>query len=219
MKRLYSFRIFLALLLPAFFFLSACDSGGSNEEEELNNEFSFTVTPTSSSDTEAAVPKISQRDINGFSFFVDTDDIEEVDEQAFVVYFSGSDTFSQQNATQGLFGFVGRKSSQPGNGDYTLVDAYEQTDPASAFVGFLYEDFQNIGTANSLPYYIIRSGTLTVTESSDNEVSGSITANATAFTISGDQYTEERVEITGEFSAENLDSYVPFGEYTTTPGQ
>lgn len=213
-----SFRILLALLLPAFFVLSACDSGGSNGEEALNNEFSFTITPTSSSNSNAAVPKIEQKDLDGFSFFVDTDDIEDVEEQAFVIYFSGGEDFSQQSASQGLFGFLARQSSQPGTSTYNLTDGSTGEPSPSDFMGFLFENAENMA-AQDTPYYVFQSGSVTITESSDNEVAGSVSASAIGYTFTGTEYTEETVEITGEFTAENLDTYVPFGQYTETPAE
>lgn len=215
MKRLSSLRILLVLLLPVFFGISACDSGGSNEEE-VNHEFSFTITPTSSSSTDGAVPKISEKSLNGYSFFVDADDIEEVEEQAFVVYFSGNESLSQQNATQGLFGFVARQSSQPGTGEYTITDGSNGQPTSSEFVGWLYENLTN---TQGSPYYFIQSGTLELTTSNDNEVSGTITGTATAYTFSSSGVTEETVDVSGSFTAKNLDSYVPFDEYTGTSGQ
>lgn len=217
MRQLSSLRYLYLVFIPLLVAFTACDSGGSNGgEEDFNNEFSFTVTP--SSGTEATTSKVSQKNLDGFSFFVDTDDIENAEEQAFAIYFSGSESFSQQNATQGLFGFVARQSTQPSPGEYTLTDGADGEPAPSDFIGFLYEDFQSQGSS---PFYIVQSGTLTLSESNDSVVSGEITATAKAITIEGSgedmQYTEEEVEITGEFKAENLDTYVPFGEYTNSP--
>lgn len=214
MKRLSSLRALLVLLLPLFFVISACDSGGANEEE-VNHEFSFEITPTSSSNTEAAVPKISEKDLNGYSFFVDTDDIEEADEQAFVIYFSGNESLSQQNATDGLFGFVARQSAQPESGEYTITDGSNGQPSPSEFIGLLDED----PTTQSSPFYVIQNGTLDLSTSNDNEVSGTITGTATAYTFTNSEVTQDTVEVSGSFTAKNLDTYVPFESYTNTPDQ
>lgn len=218
MKQLVSLRP-LSVVLLSLFLLPACDSGGSNGETEINNEFSFTITPASSSGTVEAVPKRSQKDLSGFSFFVDTDDIEETQDQSFAIYLSGGD--SEENIAQGLFGFVARQSTQPDEGEYALADLQGTPSP-SDFIGALYEDTQNISTAEGAPYYFIRSGTLDLDESNDNVVSGELTATATEYTIEGSgtdiQLTEETVEITGQFTAKNLDTYVPFDQYTDPSG-
>jgi hypothetical protein len=209
-------RLLSFLLLPLALF-TACDSGGSNEEAEINNEFSFTITPTSSSSTADAAATRSQTDVDGFSFFVDTEDIEDTQEQAFVIYLSGGDSGS--NLAQGLFGFVARQSTQPDEGTYNLADL-QGTPSSTAFIGALYEDVQNI-TEEGAPYYFVQSGTLNLQESSDNEVSGELTATATEYTIEGSgadiQITEQSVQITGQFTAKNLDTYVPFDQYTSPP--
>lgn len=213
MRYLPSFRFLLALLLPAFFVISACDSGGSNEEE-INHEFSLSITPASNA--EAAAPKVSAKDLNGYAFFVDTDDIEEVEEQAFVVYFSSNESLSQQNATHGLFGFVARQSSQPGTGEYTITNGANGEPTASEFIGWLYED---LSSTQSSPFYLIQDGTLDLSTSNDNEVSGTISGTATAYTYTNSELTHETVDVSGSFTAKNLDSYVPFNEYTGAPGQ
>lgn len=221
MHRSPTFRLLLALLLPFFFLVTACDSGGSNEEEDINNSFSFSISPTSSSSSAEAVPKVSEKDLNGFSFFIDTQDIDEAEEQAFAIYFNNEESFSEENATEGLFGFVARASTQPGTGSYTLTSGRDGEPPSSDFIGLLYEDMSAQSTGGA-PFYVFESGTLELTTSNDNEVSGQITATATAFSYEGSgenlELTEEEVEITGNFTAENLNTYIDFGQFATPSG-
>lgn len=220
MHRSPTFRLFLALLLPVFFFVSACDSGGSNEEE-INNSFSFSISPTSSSSSAEAVPKVSEKDLNGFSFFVDTQDIDEADEQAFAVYFNSEESFSEESTTEGLFGFVARASTQPGTGSYNLTSGRDGEPPSTDFTGILFEDVSTQSTGGA-PIYVFESGTLELTTSSDDEVSGQITATATAFSYEGSgqdiELTEEEVEITGSFTAKDLSTYVDFGQFAAPSG-
>jgi hypothetical protein len=209
MKRLL-LRLLGCALLPLVLFV-ACDSGGSNGVD-LDNEFSFSITPVSSSGS--AVAKVSEKDLNGYSFFVDANDVDDVDDEAFVVYFSGNENFSQQNATQGLFGFVARNSGQPGTGDFDITDGADGTASSSDFVGWLYED---LGDTQNAPYYLIQNGTLSLSTSNDDEVTGQLSGTATAYTFTSTGITTDTVEVSGSFTAEDLNTYVPFNNYTDTP--
>lgn len=201
MRRVIPF-VFCAFI---FISLSACDSG---ETGEVNNEFALSIESASSSSTSADVESV-QGEINGFSFFVDGEN-PETGEKAFGVYLNDAKSFSSQTATQGLFGFVARSSSRPESGTYSFTSG-EGGIANTEFVGFLYEDFTNFQNA---PFYVVKSGTLTIEESSSDKVSGTIDATGTQFTYTGSTYEEQTVQITGEFTAKDIDTFVPFG----TPG-
>lgn len=192
-------------LLPLLFLFAACDSGGSNTD--VNNEFTLTIEPTSSS---ATTPEaVSQATVNGFSFFYDAEH-PETEEQAFGIYLSNDQSFSAQSSNQGLFGFVARASSRPGTGTYDFSNGETLQD--SQFIGFLYED---IGNPQGSPFYVIDGGSLTLNESSNSKVSGSIEATGTAYSYSGSELTQEPVTVTGSFTAKDVETFVPF----STPGQ
>lgn len=210
MTRSISARHLFLILLPFAFVLSACDSGGTNGEPEINNEFSFTITPSSSS-TSAAVPKRTQKDLDGYSFFVDTDDIDGADDEAFVIYFSGNDSFSESSATSGLFGFAGRNSGQPGTGTFSITNDTGGGHSSSNFIAWLYEDVEN---TQSAPYYFFQSGTLSLSTSNDDEVSGQLSGTAIEYTVTSSGFTTDTVDVSGSFAAEDLDTYVPFDNYT-----
>lgn len=214
----------LSFVVLSFFLFSACDSGGSNDATELNNEFSLTISPSSQSNSGVPSSKDAPEELNGVSFFVDTENIEEVQEQSFAIYLSGGETSSQSNIAQGLFGFLGRQSTRPEEGTYTLADL-QGTSSATNFIGAVYEDVQNISSAQGAPIYFIKGGTLDLQESNDNEVSGTLTATATEYTFTtndsevGFEVVKESVDITGNFTAKNLNAYVPFDQYTAPPSQ
>lgn len=195
--------LFAALLLIP---LSACDSGGAGED--VNNEFTLTIEPTSSSTSSAALDA-SQDEINGFSFFFDAEN-PETGEQAFGIYLNDAESFSKRDATQGLFGFIARSSSRPEAGTYSFTSG-EGGIGTSQFTGFLYEDFTNV---QSEPFYVIESGTLTLDASSSSRVSGSIDATGTEYIFTGSAYEQQTVQITGHFTAEDVETFVPFN----TPG-
>lgn len=204
-RSLPTLSAFLVALLPLSLAVSACDSGGANESVE--NEFALTIQPQSSSSSVAV--EAQQEEINGFSFFYDAEN-PETGEQAFGIYLSDAESFSKQEATNGLFGFVARNSGQPSTGEYSFADATADGEP-DLFVGALYQDFTEFQSA---PFYVIESGTLTLETSSDDEVAGSIEASGTEFIFTGSSVEQQPVTITGEFSAKSVDTFVPFN----TPG-
>jgi hypothetical protein len=194
----------LLALVSCVFFVAACDSGGSNEAQ---NEFSLKVK-------EPSAKAFSNRTLNGYSFFVDTQDIDEANEQAFGIYFNGNNSFSADSPPEGLFGVIGREGSQPGTGSYQLANGTGQVAPTD-LRGFLYEAVQD---QESLPYYVIIGGTLDLSTSTDATVAGDLDAEAIAYTIagSGQNLTVNRdtVTVTGQFSAKSVDSYLPIGNYS-----
>lgn len=204
MNSRFPLRILFVALLPVALVLQGCDSGGSSAE--VNNEFSLTIEPTSSSAT--APEAVSRPTLDGFSFFVDAEN-PETGEQAFGVYLSDNQSFSQSSATQGLFGFIARSSGRPGPGEYDFASGGSLQ--SSQFVGFLYEDFTNFQSA---PFYVIEDGTLNLEESSGSKVSGTINATGTMYVFSGSETSQESVTITGNFTAKDVDTFVDF----STPG-
>jgi hypothetical protein len=207
MTRLSSARALLLALLPVVFALAACDSGGSSEDD-VNNQFSFTITPAPSSSN--TLQKQSPKDLNGYSFFVDTEDIAEVDDEAFVIYFSGNESFSEANATSGLFGFAARNSGQPETGSFDITDGLDGSGPSSKFLAWLYEDVEN---TQQTPHYFFQNGTLSLSTSSDEKVSGQLSGTAIEYIPTASGVQTDTVEISGSFSAKDLDTYVPFGNY------
>lgn len=194
--------LFTLALLPLVLVLSACDSGGSNDNA-VNNEFTMTIEPESNSSSAAV--EAQQEEVSGFSFAVEGEN-PETGQQAFGIYLSGEESFSEQSATDGLFGFLARSSGQPSAGSYSFTDDPSGIDEED-FVGVLYRDFDNFQSA---PFYVIESGTVTLETSSEDEVTGSVEASGTKFTFTESTLEQEPVSITGEFSAKNVETFVPF---------
>jgi len=207
MTRPSAARALLFALLPVAFALAACDSGGGSEAD-VNNQFSFTITPVASSSD--ALQKQSPKDLNGYSFFVDTDDIAEVDDEAFVIYFNGSESFSEENATSGLFGFAARNSGQPDTGTFAITGGGDGSRSPSEFLAWLYEDVEH---AQQTPHYFFQSGTLSLSTSNDEEVSGQLSGTAIEYRTTSSGFQTDTVEVSGSFTAQDLDTYVPFGRY------
>jgi hypothetical protein len=209
MKCLRSIRSFCLALVPLLFVLTACDSGGSNTE--IDNQFSLTISSSSSST--AAVSKKTKKDLSGYSFFVDAEDVDDVDDDAFVIYLSGNESFSEQNATEGLFGFMARNSGQPGTGEYSITD-----DPSSSeFGAWLYEDLTD--RESGAPYYFIHNGSLSLSTSTDRKVAGSISGRATEYAFTSTGVSLDTVDVSGSFTAKRLDTYVSYSNYADPSGQ
>ena len=186
----------LCIALFLFLFVTACDSGGSNDS--VDNQFSLTIEPTSSSGTTVE----QQEEVSGFSFFVDAEDTE-TEEEAFAIYMDNEESFSTESASQGLFGWIAWDASQPGTGEYNFNSDGEVTE--NGFAAVLWKDVQNTQAA---PFYVVEGGTLTLSESSDDKVVGSVDATGTKVTITPSGASEEPVTITGSFTAENIDTFV-----------
>lgn len=205
MMRALSSRYILAVFLPVIFVLSACDSGGGNEDE-TTNEFKLDVTTSSSS--EATAKAVSDTTIRGFSFFYAGED-PETGQKIFSIYMSGNDSFSQQTAQEGLYGFLARNSSRPDAGDYDVVHLEEGIDSGD-FIGVLFEEVSSNGSYDK-PFYVPDSGTVTLTKSTSDRVEGrlDLTAKAITFNFSGTTATVDTtdVQISGEFSARDVQQY------------
>jgi hypothetical protein len=198
----HSLSLLFAALLPVLFVLSACDSGG---ESDVNNEFSLSITPVSSSSAGGSLAAAEQKDLSGFSFFVDQED-PETGEQVFGIYMSDDESFSEQNATQGLFGFVARETPRPGSGTYSFGGG--GTLQSSDFAGVLYEKFGSGQQGD--PVYVVLDGTLTLDESSADKVAGSIDTRAVEIVVSGTAVQRDTVRIEGSFTAKDVNTVVPF---------
>lgn len=194
----FSLRSICIALLPLLFLFVACDSGGSSGEDDIDNQFTFTIEPASSSGTTVE----QQQEVSGFSFFVEAED-SEMEEEVFAVYLDDGESFSAESASQGLFGWIALDASQPGTGEYNFNSDGQVT--ANEFGAVLWEDVQNPQVA---PFYVVEGGTLTISESSDDKVAGSIDATGTKVTITTSGSSEEPVTITGSFTAEDIETFV-----------
>lgn len=201
---IYSVRSFAVLLVASLLTLSlsACDSGGSSEEESINNRFSLEITSVG----DGSAAKAPAETVEGFSFFAQGED-PETGQQAFGLYFADEQDFSQQAAQEGLFGFIARASSRPGTGTYSITDSDEGVS-SGAFVMVLYK---NIGS-NTGTFYVANSGTFNITASDDNRIEAEVDVQATEFSF--DTNTTQTVNITGTITAENAETFLGFSGFT-----
>lgn len=189
-------------LLTALFFLSltACDSGGgpdADDPSEFDNAFSLTVTDEGG----------ATRSLNGFGYFATGTD-PETSVEGFVLYFLDDENFSQNGATDGLFGMAVRKSGRPGPGSYAVSTAGNDFDSGVSFAMVLYENL----SSSSATVYEILEGTIDVSRSEADRLDGTLSLSGTAFDLSnGSEPTERGVTIEGEFRSPNVGSFFGTG--------
>lgn len=205
MTRLRPVSLLPLAVLSLFLTLSACDLS-SVTDELIDNTFSLSISPASNASSTLAHASQSVRDktIDGYSFFYD-DTNPETNEQVFAVYFTGGDSFGS-GTKSGLFGFLARNSDRPEAGrSYTVIQQDRGLDRTN-FLGTLYEDFGN-GDFQSAPYYLPTGGTVTIDESNDDEVAGSVDMEAFKITVDTTEsppVDSTRVQITGDFTARDV---------------
>lgn len=209
MRHLFSLRSICVALLPLLFVFVACDSGGSNGgETEVNNEFTLNVSPKTNGSESATAKASRDTTIDGFSFFYTGQN--QAGEEAFVIYLSGNDSFSPQNVQDGLFGFLARNSAQPSPGQYNMVDLDQGFDSGN-FIGLLYEDFGTDGFQDA-PYYVPQGGTVDLSTSAEDEVSGTIdipTAYKITINVESGTVDSTEVSLSGSFTAKSAEEFAP----------
>lgn len=204
-----SLRSLTALLVAGLLTLSlsACDSGGSNEDDDsINNRFSLEITPTGGSSSAAKAPAET---IEGFSFFATGQDAE-TNEQGFGIYMSNEENFGESSAQQGLFGIAVRLSGRPPAGSYSLADVMNNDTGLESGSDFGFILFRSIDSESGAVYFAT-GGTIELTTSNDDRIEGTIEADAMALDFSSGQSEPTPVTITGSFTARNATTFLGTG--------
>jgi hypothetical protein len=191
------------LLLP----LTACDSGGSNDEE---------------ADVEDGQVRISisgeaSGSFDGFAYFY-----EYTDPNSGETYFGLvlTNTNTETPSTTSEFITIVRESSRPGTGTYSFANADDDLD-ADDLQSDLFVAIVSSATTDQdvFGFYVSDGGSLVIDQSSNDTVSGSFELNATGFRFaSGSQQPEEvTITVEGAFNANPSSSFfLPFGSGTTS---
>lgn len=206
-----SLRLLGYSLLPLLFLLVACDSGGTGDNEEaIDNRFRLEINEVSSSTDGQATVSSSKAlaELNGYSFFAEGSD-PETGESGFGIYFNDSESFGEQSAQQGLFGVAARQGGQPSTGLFPVDTSETAISAGNALVMLL---FENVGDDQGMSYYLGTGGTIDFETSTDQRISGTLDVNALriqlAYTDTSVVSDTTSVEITGEFTAKNGDTYL-----------
>lgn len=207
MVRSSTFRLPLFLLIALLLPLSACDSGGSNDDEVAVEDGRVNVS----------ISGEASGSFEGFAYFFDATD-PNTGQAVFGLVLSNADTETPSMNSQ--FVVIARLSSRPGPGTYNFADIDEdadlddlQPDQFIALVSSAVADEDIVG------FYVSDGGSLTIERSSDDEVAGSFRIDATGFELSPDsqQPTEVDVTIEGAFDANpSPNPFLPFGRGTTS---
>lgn len=201
----------LLLLLPA------CDSGGASEEEEdVNNQFSLTISPLNSSTAPLATPKQTHSDsLQGWSFFYDSEGRHSDTSPTgdlFLIYFNNTEAFQDGEAVkEGLFGVATLYDNRPPTGSHPIGDAGDEAvNEGDAFTFFISENFDAVQN-QTFPFtlYRVHDGTLELSHSTDHKLKGTFETQAQAITLdSTGTITRDTVSVSGPFTAEDVETYV-----------
>lgn len=178
----------LFILFLGLFLIQGC----SDSNEESSGSFSIEISGD------------MNESIEGTAIFGGATD-PETEQQGFIIVMAESDGSGEATAnTRGAW--LGTDDSErPGEGTYPLlnIDNYEEGDSGFWGFSFLSEEGQVSATVYST------SGSLEISSSSSDNVSGSFTMQATGFRFDGQTSEEIEVTVTGSFSAIGGDAYVP----------
>jgi hypothetical protein len=204
------FAVFVGLVL------AGCDSGGSNSTASpFQNEFSFDIAAVSTTNALATDPgaKVGAT-LDGFSFFFEGTD-PETGEDIFVLYFTQENELSTESSSQELFGFAIREGPRPGAGVYDFVPIDADLSPENDFGMMLIESTGDVGTGGgSLSWYLAETGTIQLSTSADDQVGGTVSAEALKVTFEGTATDTTQVRIDGTFAAKNAESFVGVSPFT-----
>jgi hypothetical protein len=214
-------------ILPLFLVISACDSGGSNEEEQNDHEFTLDISPASF-ETEVKRRAPSEDTLlNGYTFFRNPPPSESPgDRNNFLLYLNENETLEDRQNQEGLLGFASYLDGLPAPGEHPIegrsTDAYQD---GEAFRFLLYYDYQKYtsGDLNGLTYFNCLDGTITFQQASEDWVAGSVDAVAEAVRIvapdtsTGYDIIRDTVNVSGEFEGKNATSFLPFPQGSPEP--
>jgi len=164
--------------------LTACDSGGDNDKGldpgDLTQEFTLNVTGNGVDES-----------FEGFSGWGEVDDGSGA--TAFVVIFAEN----MSSTTSGSSGFLYRLGNRPGTGTYAVADIDIKTDALADFTFY----FVRTSRSSSFVSYYSSGGTIEITSSSDNTITGEFSIPGTRIeSTNTGSVREVVVTLSGTFS-------------------
>lgn len=185
----------LLLALALVLGLTACDSGGSNDD---NN---------GSTSPETVSMSIGGAEVELNAFFASGTD-PETGEEGFLIYLTEASDLSGGSGFQtgDAFGIIGRASTRPVTGTYTFMDAdFNETDEDLLRDQFIFVYFEGLGGEDGR-IILSDGGTLELTTSNSDRVAGTFDIDATTATFTG---SEESISIAGSFNAPGTSFFIP----------
>lgn len=197
MRTLTTLFVGVALLVG----LAACDSTDSNSDDDPD-----ALAP------ETARVSIGDDGSTTLNAFFATGENPETGEAGFVVYLTESDDVTgEQDLLSGSAAFIAREGPRPSSGTYAFADLdFDQEDDTLIRdqFGFVYWDLS--GDAGFPSRVVVsNSGELTISTSTNDQVTGSFEIEATAVSFSQDEFTEEAVSVSGIFDARRVNVLIP----------
>lgn len=194
MTRFLPFNGLLLLAAALILSLSACDSGGSNEEEPDVEE----------GRVEISINGDASGTFDGYAYFFDVVD-DSTGESAFGLILNNTNSANQS----GQYIWIARESSRPGTGqyDFAAIDEENSDLRPDQFIAVALSVVNDDSAMGSI--YFSNGGTLTLTSSSDDKVAGSFIIEAVSFRYNSESEELEEVDITleGAFDANPTNSY------------
>lgn len=238
MSRTRPVCVLLAMALPLFVLVAACDSGGSNEEQ-IDHAFTLDISPVSLDDASRTSSAFAPNEqyltgteedtlLDGYSFFHNPAAVQsEVEGDPFQLYLNENETLEERRNQEGLLGFAYSKGGLPTSGrDYPFESlSSEAFQNGEAFKFVLYYDYQEYlgGDIDTLTYFDSIGGTITFSTSTSREVAGRVDGYAEAIRIvnvdstSGYNIFRDTVEVSGDFRARNADTFLPTPDGSPRP--
>ena len=196
----FSSPISILFLAVALLSLSACDSGGNNEEENTNTVADGRVEVNVSGDAEA--------EFDGYAYFYEATN-PETSQTVFGIVLSNTNDATPDQQTR--FIVIARESGRPNTGQHAFAQLEEDDElKPSDFVAIV---SSAVSDGSVLGFYASNGGTLTIDRSSESSVAGSFEIDAVGVRLSEDGQSTEQVNVTveGAFDANPSDTfYFPY---------
>lgn len=217
MIRLLKRSSFLLLATALVFSLSACDSGGSNEDDDEPD--------VEEGRTEVSIDGDASGSFDGYAFFVEDtyEDTDSTSRPVFGIMLSEMDELpdpeedGEEFFPEGEFIVMVRESGRPDVGQHSFTEFdVEGDDDELNSEDFIAVAWSMMDDANSFAsnLYFSDGGTLNITSSSDDRVAGNFEINAVGFSFSmdGDDFDEEETNITieGAFDAKSANTFYEY---------
>lgn len=196
MTAFFRFLLLSPLVLLLALTITACDSGGSNDEDDgpdLSDAFTLTVT-----DAQGTTVKT----IQSFSFFSTlTDDTGAI---SYNQFFSDQRSQNLQDS-RSFVGSAFRLSDRPAVGTYPASSDNDRYQRGETFL----ISFTAVEASGGSTYYLVQSGDVEITRSESSRVEGTLSLQAEATTVASDGTTQstQTVTVTGSFQASSIGAF------------
>lgn len=175
------------VLLTGIFFIQGC----SSDSGEAEGTFTITITGD------------EKREFSGTAVFGGATDPETGEQGFALIMTTAEDPENAQSASESAW-LVKLNTERPGTGSYSVVDSETEENLETGFWGF-----SILGGEQSQVIYFSKSGSVEITKSSGDNVSGNFTIQAKGIGFTGQETQEYEITMNGEFSAIGGNAFIP----------